>query len=65
MNLPPNGQSNGFTRPELLLLPANGFFAAFTVLLALLLDLLPWGQSAAVPQWTALVLSFGGFKSPE
>lgn len=65
MNLPPNGPGNGFSKPELLLLPANGFFAAFTVMFALLLDLLPWGQSAAVPQWTALVLSFWGFNSPE
>ncbi|NCW52100.1 MAG: hypothetical protein EBV89_12790 [Betaproteobacteria bacterium] len=50
MNLPPNGSGGGLTKPELLLLPANSFFAAFTVLLALLLDLLPWGQAAAVPQ---------------
>ncbi|NDH58333.1 MAG: rod shape-determining protein MreD, partial [Betaproteobacteria bacterium] len=64
MNLPPNGSGGGLTKPELLLLPANSFFAAFTVLLALLLDLLPWGQAAAVPQWTALVLSFWGVQQP-
>lgn len=54
-----------FARPSaLLLLPANGFFAAFTLILALLLDILPWGQLPAVPQWSAVVLSFWGVQQP-
>jgi len=64
VNLQSQGPNGNFSKPELVLLPANGFFAAFTVLLGLLLDLLPWGQAAAVPQWTALILSFWGVQQP-
>jgi len=53
-----------FDKPAVVLLPANGFFAAFTLILALLLDILPWGQLPAVPQWSAVVLTFWGVQQP-
>jgi len=61
MNTLPSSPSG---KPALLLLPANGFFAAFTLILALLLDILPWGQLPGVPQWSAVVLTFWGVQQP-
>ena len=49
-------------RGQQLLLPANPFFIAFTLLLGLLLNMLQnmglWGRAAWVPDWLALVLVF-------
>jgi rod shape-determining protein MreD len=47
-----------------LLLPANPLFIAFTLLVALALDLLPVGRVAAVPDFLALVLAFWNVHQP-
>ena len=45
-------------RQEYLLLPANGAFIAFTLAAAFILNVLPWGKIAWVPDALALVLVF-------
>jgi rod shape-determining protein MreD len=47
-----------FERRERILLPVNVGFMAFTVVLALLFNLLPWRSLAGVPDMTALVIAF-------
>lgn len=51
-------------RPEYLLLPANRAFIAFTLVVAFILNLLPWGRSAWVPDLLALVLVFWNISQP-
>ena len=51
-------------RPEYLLLPANGSFIAFTLALAFLLNVMPWGRVAWVPDMLALVLVFWNINQP-
>jgi len=41
---------------EYLLLPASGAFIAFTIVIAFLLNILPWGGAPGVPDFLAVVL---------
>ncbi len=50
--------------PERLLREANIWFIGATLILAWLLDLLPWGRWPGVPDWFALVLLFWGLHAP-
>jgi rod shape-determining protein MreD len=47
-----------------LLLPANPVFVWATVLAALLLNTIPWGRQAWIPDWLALVLVFWSVHQP-
>ncbi|HYF59965.1 MAG TPA: rod shape-determining protein MreD [Burkholderiaceae bacterium] len=51
-------------RPEYLLLPANRAFIAFTILVAFVLNILPWGRVYGVPDFLALVLVFWNIHQP-
>ena len=50
--------------PHYILLPANPLFIAFSLLVAFLLNLLPWGQWIGVPDFVALVLVFWAIHEP-
>lgn len=47
-----------------LLLPANPWFIAFTLIVALLADMVPVGRAAAMPDLLAIVLVFWGVHQP-
>ncbi|NCT84486.1 MAG: rod shape-determining protein MreD [Comamonadaceae bacterium] len=47
-----------------LLLPANPWFIAFTLVIALLVDMVPAGRIAAMPDVLAVVLVFWGVHQP-
>jgi rod shape-determining protein MreD len=47
-----------FEQPERILLPVNVGYMTLTVVLALLFDLMPWGDFVGVPDMVALVLAF-------
>lgn len=47
-----------------LLLPANPWFIAFSLLLALMLDMVPLGRMAAMPDFLAIVLVFWNVHQP-
>lgn len=47
-----------------LLLPANPFFIAFTLLLALIADMVPIGRTPAMPDVLSVVLVFWGVHQP-
>ena len=52
---------------QYILLPVNPWFIAFTLVLALMLNLLPLGRAAwtlAVPDWVALTLVFWSIHQP-
>ena len=51
-------------RGSQLLMPANPFFIAFSLLVALLLDMIPLGRIPAMPDFVALVLVFWGVHQP-
>ncbi|MEN9866677.1 MAG: rod shape-determining protein MreD [Pseudomonadota bacterium] len=51
-------------RPQYILLPVNPFFIAFSLLLAFLLNLLPWGSSMVWPDMVALTLVFWSIHHP-
>ncbi len=51
-------------RTEYLLLPANRAFIAFTMLVAFILNVLPWGHLPWVPDFLALVLVFWNIHQP-
>ena len=51
-------------RPQRILLPVNGIFIGFSVLLALLFNMLPWRDVTGVPDLLALVLVFWGVHQP-
>jgi rod shape-determining protein MreD len=51
-------------RPEYLLLPANRAFIAFSLILAFLLNLLPWTRVSIAPDFVALVLVFWNVHQP-
>lgn len=51
-------------RPEYLLLPANRAFIAFTILVAFVLNIMPWGRVYGVPDFLALVLVFWNIHQP-
>ena len=46
-----------FEQPQRILLPVNIWYMAFTVLLALLFNLMPWRDLIGVPDMVALALS--------
>jgi rod shape-determining protein MreD len=47
-----------------LLLPANPLFIAFTLILALTADMIPFGRQPAMPELLAVVLVFWGVHQP-
>ena len=47
-----------------ILLPANPVFIGFTLFVAFLLNLQPWGQTFGVPDFVALCLVFWGIHQP-
>ena len=51
-------------RPEYLLLPASRAFIAFSILVAFMLNILPWGRSYGVPDFLAIVLVFWNIHQP-
>jgi rod shape-determining protein MreD len=51
-------------RQEYLLLPANRAFIAFSLTLALVLNILPWGRAIWVPDFLALTLVFWNIHQP-
>jgi len=50
--------------PHYILLPANPLFIIFSLIIAFLLNLLPTGQIAGVPDFVALVLVFWSIHEP-
>ncbi|WP_343585585.1 rod shape-determining protein MreD [Herbaspirillum sp.] len=50
--------------PHYILLPANPLFIAFSLLVAFLLNLMPWGQMIGVPDFVALALVFWNIHQP-
>lgn len=52
------------TRPEYLLLPASRAFIATTILVAFVLNILPWGRTYGVPDFLAIVLVFWNIHQP-
>jgi rod shape-determining protein MreD len=52
------------SQPQRILLPAKVGFIVLTLALALLFDLLPWRNSAGVPELTAAVLAFWCIHQP-
>jgi rod shape-determining protein MreD len=51
-------------RPEYLLLPASRAFIAFTILVAFVLNIMPWGRMYGVPDFLAIVLVFWNIHQP-
>jgi rod shape-determining protein MreD len=49
---------------EYLLLPASRSFIAFTILVAFVLNILPWGRTYGVPDFLAIVLVFWNIHQP-
>jgi rod shape-determining protein MreD len=54
----------GRAAPQLILRPANGLFILVTLIIALLLNLLPWGNWHWVPDFLAVVLMFWVSREP-
>lgn len=57
MNRPP-------TRPQYILSPVNPAFIVFSLLIAFLLNLLPWGRLSGIPDFVALTLLFWNIHQP-
>ncbi len=51
-------------RPQYILLPVSPVFIAFSLLIAFLLNLLPWGRVIGAPDFVALFLVFWGVHQP-
>lgn len=51
-------------RPHYILLPANSFFIALSLIVAFLLNLFPWGTRVGIPDFVALVLVFWSIHQP-
>jgi len=51
-------------RPQYILQPVNPYFIAFSLAVAFLLNLLPWGHLPFVPDFVALVLLFWNIHQP-
>jgi rod shape-determining protein MreD len=51
-------------RPHYILLPVSPLFIAFSLTLAFLLNMLPWGHFLGTPDFVALVLVFWGIHQP-
>jgi len=52
------------SHPHYILLPANSFFIAISLMLAFMLNLFPWGVHVGVPDFVALVLVFWSIHQP-
>ncbi len=52
------------SRDEYLLLPASRAYIALTILLATILNILPWGRDLGIPDFVALVLVFWNVHQP-
>lgn len=52
------------TRPHYILQPVNRAFIAFSLAVAFLLNLMPWGNMAGVPDFLALTLLFWNIHQP-
>jgi rod shape-determining protein MreD len=52
------------SRDQYLLLPASRAYIAFTILLALVLNIMPWGRDYGIPDFLALVLVFWNVHQP-
>jgi len=51
-------------RNEYLLLPVSRAYIAFTILLAVILNIMPWGRGLGIPDFVALVLVFWNVHQP-
>lgn len=51
-------------RPHYILLPVNPLFITTSLLVAFMLNMLPWGQLVGVPDFVALVLVFWSVHQP-
>lgn len=51
-------------RPHYILLPVNPLFIAVSIIVAFMLNLMPWGQWVGVPDFVALVLVFWSIHQP-
>lgn len=51
-------------RPQYILLPVNSSFIVFSLALAFLLNLLPWGKLIGIPDFVAIVLLFWNIHQP-
>jgi rod shape-determining protein MreD len=51
-------------RPHYILLPANPLFIAVSLVIAFLLNMLPWGHWIGIPDFVALVLVFWSIHQP-
>lgn len=52
------------SRPNYILLPVSPLFITFSLAVAFLLNLLPWGHFVGAPDFVALVLVFWGIHQP-
>jgi rod shape-determining protein MreD len=52
------------SRDEYLLLPVSRAYIAFTILLAVILNIMPWGRDYGIPDFVALVLVFWNVHQP-
>jgi len=64
VELAPAGGGVRSYRPEYLLRPANPWFIWSSLAIAFLLNLLPWGRAAPVPDFVALALVFWNVHQP-
>ncbi len=51
-------------RPHYILLPVSPLFIAFSLMVAFMLNMLPWGRFLGAPDFVALVLVFWGIHQP-
>lgn len=58
------GATRAGQRPQYLLRPANPVFIWFSLVMALLLNLLPWGKTPFIPDFLALSLIFWNVHQP-
>ena len=61
---PIDALSRGMSRREYLLRPANPLFIWFSLVVALLLNMMPWGRNPFVPDALALALVFWNVHQP-
>jgi rod shape-determining protein MreD len=52
------------SRDDYLLLPVSRAYIAFTILLAAILNIMPWGRELGIPDFVALVLVFWNVHQP-
>ncbi len=51
-------------RPHYILLPVSPLFIAFSLMVAFIMNMLPWGRFLGAPDFVALVLVFWGIHQP-